>query len=243
MVKPCRAAAVRYSEPVMRAAGVTLTLVLLMGCVTQSGAERMRGEYTFGHEVNSFCPEINSQCYWLGPGTSQAMREQLKALYRAKKPGLYESVCIVIDGAIDRDSPRSGFAADYDGLIDIGALLGDCNSGPQVVPGDLNHRRWVLAERDGAPVDVDAQPVVLDFGERLFVEGLDGCQRFSGFATLDSNAIILDNVNFERSQCSDVGLAATLFTSQDAWKVRFEGQALHLASREHRLAFERDDWK
>jgi hypothetical protein len=45
-------------------------------------------------------------------------------------------------------------------------LLGICSGGAQLVPGNLNHRRWLLAERDGAPVDVDAQPIVLDFGGR-----------------------------------------------------------------------------
>ena len=35
---------------------------------------------------------------------------------------------IVIEGIVDRDSARDGFAADYDGLITILALVGDCDS-------------------------------------------------------------------------------------------------------------------
>jgi hypothetical protein len=43
---------------------------------------------------------------------------------------------------------------------------------------------------------------VLDFGERLSVEGIDWCQRFSGFAVLNGNEIVLDEVDFDRSRCS-----------------------------------------
>jgi hypothetical protein len=110
----------------IRYSGIAPLLVLLAGCAAQAGSERLRGDYVFGHEVNVFCPEINSQCYWLGPGTSQAVRRRLEALYQEKNAELYKPVCIVIDGAIDRDSPRSGFAADYDGLIDVEMVVGDC---------------------------------------------------------------------------------------------------------------------
>ena len=102
-------------------------LGLLAGCVTSAQGERLRGEYTFGHEVNVFCPEIDAQCYWLGPNSSQSARDQLKKIYRDKKPGLYKPVCVVVDGVIDRDSPRDGFAADYDGLIDVTSVYGACD--------------------------------------------------------------------------------------------------------------------
>jgi hypothetical protein len=47
-------------------------------------------------------------------------------LYQQKKTGLYKPVCMVVEGVIDRDTPRDGFAADYDGLITITLLEGDC---------------------------------------------------------------------------------------------------------------------
>ena len=103
-----------------------LLLLLSAGCSAATESQRYRGDYTFGHEVNTFCPQINSQCYWLGPDTSQAVREQLKALYQQEKTGLYKPVCMVVEGVIDQDTPRDGFAADYDGLITITALEGDC---------------------------------------------------------------------------------------------------------------------
>lgn len=118
---------------------VLALLVLLAACATAAQGERYRGDYTFGHEVNTFCPEIYSQCYWLGPRSRQDARTRLKRIYQEKKPGLYKPVCVVVDGVIDRDSPRSGFAADYDGLIDIESVHGTCADDPgdelAVAPG------------------------------------------------------------------------------------------------------------
>lgn len=103
--------------------------------------EPLRGDYTFGHEVNTFCPVTNSQCYWLGSKTSPAARDQLKQIYESKKPGLYQPVCVVVEGVVDRDSPRDGFASDYDGLIHIETVSGACDDQALITPGDLNHAR------------------------------------------------------------------------------------------------------
>jgi hypothetical protein len=90
-----------------------LLLLISAGCSAATESQRYRGDYTYGHEVNIFCPQINAQCYWLGPDTNQVVRAELKALYEEKSPGLYKPVCVVIEGKIDRDSARSGFAADF----------------------------------------------------------------------------------------------------------------------------------
>jgi heat shock protein HslJ len=217
--------------------------VLLVGCVTSAQGERYRGEYTYGHEVNVFCPEINSQCYWLGPNSSQDAREQLKQIYRDKKPGLYKPVCVVIDGVIDRDSTRNGFAADYDGLIDIESVQGACDETSAITPGDLNHRRWVLAVRNGIPVDATEPPVVLDFGERLFVEIADGCQRFSGFASISGDRILFHGLDFDRADCSAGDLSTRVFADRFEWRVTFDNDGLSLSDDDTRLAFKRDDWR
>jgi hypothetical protein len=81
-----------------------LLLLLSAGCSAGTDIQRYRGDYTFGHEVNNFCPQINAQCYWLGPDTSQTVRAQLKALYQKKSPGLYKPVCVVIEGKMDKDT-------------------------------------------------------------------------------------------------------------------------------------------
>ena len=96
-----------------------LILVMTVGCTSSAVSQRYRGGYTLGHEVNTFCPEINSQCYWLSPDTDKRYRIQLRQIYQEKSPGLYKPVCVVITGEIDKDSERVGFAAETDGLITI----------------------------------------------------------------------------------------------------------------------------
>jgi hypothetical protein len=217
---------------------------LHIGCATSAQSERLRGEYTFGHEVNVFCPEINSQCYWLGPNSSQAARQQLKQIYRDKKPGLYKPVCVVVEGVIDRDSPRDGFAADYDGLIDIKSVDGACDDSTTIVPGDLNHRRWVLAEHNDIAIDAKADPVILDFGERLFVSVIDGCRSFSGFSRLDANRIVFDRLESNPSACANNLPTERVFPARTSWQILREGRdRIELNSAGTRLVFRRDDWR
>lgn len=120
-----------------------LAFIALLACSTMAQGESLRGDYTFGHEVNVFCPENNSRCYWLGPNSSEEARERLKRIYREKEPELYHPVCVVLEGEIDRESPSDGFAADYDGLIDVSRVHGACEDLSLILPYDLNHRRWV----------------------------------------------------------------------------------------------------
>jgi hypothetical protein len=219
-------------------------LSLLAGCAAIAQGESYRGEYTYGHEVNVFCPAINSQCYWLGPNSSQAVRVKLKQIYEDGKPGLYKPVCVVVEGVIDRDTPRDGFASDYDGLIDIETVHGNCEDSALITPGDLNHRRWVLAEHDGIAVDAKLHPVVLDFGERLFVEIIEGCRRFSGFAELDVDRIRLNRLERDLSACAGGGSTASIFPGKTAWHVVLEGRnRLELSTTDTRLTFRRDDWR
>ena len=206
-------------------------------------AESLRGDYTFGHEVNTFCPAKNTQCYWLGAKTGPAARNQLKQIYEGKKPGLYKPVCVVVEAVIDRDSPRDGFAADYDGLIHIESVSGTCADQALITPGDLNHRRWVLRARNGEPVDPEKPPVVLDFGERLFVEGRDGCQRFQGFSLLEGDELVLDGLDFDRSGCSPEGVAASLLAHWPRWRIAYVDRNLVLQNGDTSLAFERNDWR
>lgn len=227
------------------------TFLLLMavyaaGCHADSAGQRYRGSYTLGHEVNTFCPEINSQCYWLGPDTSQSIREQLGGLYRQKSPGLYKPVCLTVSGVIDRDSSRSGFAADYDGLITITQVVGGCESSQAVAHGDLQHHRWVIDTVDGQNVQTRDWPVlpVIDFGERLFVEGGNGCSRFSGFAELSGDRIVFDGFEPVENLCLDGRDPQGLFSIAGAWHIRVEDRRNLILERNGSvLKFRRDDWR
>lgn len=226
-----------------RSVQISLPALLLAVSVAQAGSEPLRGDYTFGHEVNTFCPEKNSQCYWLGPNSSQAARAQLKQIYQDKKPGLYKPVCVVLEGEIDRDSPRDGFAADYDGLIDVTMVHGACEDLSMILPHDLNHRRWVLVAINGDLVENDPRTMTLDFGERLFLEGRDGCLNFRGFIHLEASRINFTAVDFDDRDCTAEERGISRFVDQSIWQVRIEAGNLVLQSAADHLVFARDDWR
>ena len=95
---------------------LTITVSVFAGNKTL----RYRGQYTLGHEVNTFCPAINSQCYWLSPDTNPQIRLQLKQLIAYNTNKIYQAICLVVEGKINRDSEVKssiGFATDYDGII------------------------------------------------------------------------------------------------------------------------------
>lgn len=107
---------------------------------------RYRGEYILGHEVNIFCPYINSQCYWLGSYTGDEEREVLRQLSVQNRVKPYDAVCVVIEGIIHKKMDEhkiDGFAADYDGTIDVDMVYGLCSETETVTEGDLHLKDWV----------------------------------------------------------------------------------------------------
>jgi heat shock protein HslJ len=168
---------------------------------------RYRGQYSFGHEVNSFCPEINSQCYWLGPDTTQQQREQLKQLVEANTDKPYEAICVVVEGRINRDPAAKaaiGFAADYDGLFTVSKLYGLCDKPRVVTEGDLQHHRWVLESINGEKIDAAMLNNVipeLEIGEQMMASGNAGCNRFFGQASLHEDRFVIEKAATTRMMC------------------------------------------
>lgn len=228
---------------------LTVLLALLAGAAhtnADTAGQRYRGAYTLGHEVNVFCPDINSQCYWIGPNTRQAVRDDLHRIYRQGSTGLYEPVCVLVSGVIDRQSQRFGFAADTDGLITVDRVYGDCESATIVTHGDLQHHRWVLDAVDGSAVNAHDWPVLpeLDFGERLFVGGGNGCRQFSGFSRLAGDRIVFDGFKYGVNRCESGRDPQGLFAIAGAWQVHIEGrQYLMLEKSGVVLKFRLDDWR
>lgn len=191
---------------VLAAFSLLVSLAPVSGIASGTGEVvlRYRGEYTFGHEVRSFCPAINSQCYWVGVDTDRAVHATLRKLATGPGTAPYTPVCVVIEGRIDRDSKRSGFAADYDGLISIGRVFGRCDETAIVTQGDLQHHRWLLESIDDKPLDSDALGGMipeLDFGERMTVTGNTGCNRYSGQAILREEFFVVERMASTRRAC------------------------------------------
>lgn len=211
---------------------------------------RYRGEYTYGHEVNAFCPVVNSQCYWVGADTSAAVRATLKELATVSGAAPYTPVCMVIEGRIDRKTPRTGFAVDYDGLISVNRVFGRCDETGIVTQGDLQHHRWLLESIDnkslvaGMPEGMIPE---IDFGDRMFVAGNTGCHPFTGWATLREESLIFERMTLTRRACmghqSKIDRTVQqVLGSQPVVRIVDERQ-LELKSDQAILRFGLSDWK
>ena len=101
---------------------------------------RYQGLYTLGHEVNTFCPVINSQCYWLSPDTLPLQRQKLKQLVEENTSKPYEAICVVVEGKINQDPEAKnsiGFAVNYAGLFTITMIYGLCTNSHNDTQDDL----------------------------------------------------------------------------------------------------------
>jgi hypothetical protein len=94
---------------------------------------------------------------------------------------------VVLSGRIDRETKSDGFAADYNGLIEVDKIFGLCSQVNIVTQGDLQHHRWVLENIKGVNIalaETGNQAFDLDFGEQMFVVLNTGCHKISGQAKL-----------------------------------------------------------
>jgi heat shock protein HslJ len=225
--------------------------MLLLGGNASHAADdewiRYRGEYTYGHEVEIFCPAINSQCYWLSPDTEFALRQELRAIATEVEAAPYTPVCVVVEGQIDRESARSGFAADYDGLVTLIGVFGKCDETAIVTQGDLQHHRWLLESINGVrPAEAEPMPE-LDFGERMHVSGSLGCNRYTARAALRGPYLVFSDVDHEARRCTGPSLEmerVMLETLGSEPSVTIdERRYLNLVANGIELQFRLEDWK
>jgi heat shock protein HslJ len=228
---------------------LVLTAYSAIGIAAETTEQRYRGDYTFGHEVNSFCPEINSQCYWVAGRTSDDLQRSLRHVYENRTSQPYQSVCLVIAGSIDRDSPRDGFAQDFDGVLSISNLFGTCTETKIVTQTDLQHHRWVLTSIDGRLLDSSKQDHVipeLDFGEQMHIAGNTGCNYFAGTARLEGDSMSVSRMVTTTKHCTPAqGELELVVSSVIRGKPRIElenDSELHLDSGSTVLSFTLKDW-
>ena len=114
-------------------AAVTRVRTQILGCViltlaascSDSNDPPLRGIWTWGHEVRSFCPTEGQECFWVAD-TDTEILDQLRSLSPSVPGEPYQGTCILVEANVDRSSERTGFAADYDGLIRITRIVGQC---------------------------------------------------------------------------------------------------------------------
>lgn len=185
-----------------------ILLALSLPAFAEDNSIRYRGLYTYGHEVNTFCPAINSQCYWLSPDTAAPQREQIKKLSQDNTSKPYQAICVVVEGKINRDPAARnhiGFASIYDGLFTVSRVFDLCNKTSIVTQGDLQHHRWVLESINGSKIDaekLDNKIPELDFGELMSVSGNTGCNKFRGQARLQGENFVIGLMQSTMMACS-----------------------------------------
>jgi uncharacterized membrane protein len=95
-----------------------LLATLLAGHINNSVAEEMRGLLIFGHEARTLQLCGDTRTFWV---SAPEVRHVLEQEYRRLAIRPYDPVYAELDGAfIDR--PGTGFAADYDGTVEINKI-------------------------------------------------------------------------------------------------------------------------
>jgi putative lipoprotein len=103
----------------MRPLAGLFAIALLSGAVTACTTD-MRGVLVFGHEARSLQPCGHARVFWVHVPDA-LVREQLKGEYRRLVKRPYEPVYVELEGRY-ADQPSAGFAADYDGTIEVREL-------------------------------------------------------------------------------------------------------------------------
>ncbi|MBO1520094.1 META domain-containing protein [Oceanisphaera pacifica] len=129
-------------------------------------------------------------------------------------------------------------------VVSSALLLSACSSGLNVVESDLKHHHWNLVAIDGAQID-DNIKSDLEIGEHFSINGLAGCNRFFGSATLKQNRISADPLASTKMACSPAAQAvetAVLHTLGTGAEVDNQGQTLQLIGDKHTLTYDLADW-
>lgn len=212
----------------------------------------MLRHYAFGHELNTFCPTINSQCYWISPETTLQQHLLLKQIVANNTSKPYQAICLVVEGKINRDPEAKnniGFAAEYDGLFTVNHIFGLCSKTSLVTHGDLQHHRWILESVNDVKVEavkLDTGIPEIDFGEQMTVTGNTGCNRFSGLATLRDDKFVIVSMKSTMVFCTasqyQMDLKLQQVLGRESKITIDDKKRLILETGDTRLVYRLNDW-
>jgi len=244
------------NELIKQAGSILLIFLLFYGYMLPASATeqglRYRGDYTYGHEVNIFCPEINSQCYWISPDTQKQVREQLINISVSNSVKPYESVCIIVIGKKTKSLSMGGdigFAENYAGFFTVNSILGLCDKSNIVTQGDLQHHRWVLDSVNNnqmAISEYDNLSLDIQFGQDMWVSVNTACHQLTGYAILSGKKITLDIERSKKIACTakqeKLDLKLNELFSSDAI-ISIDGERnLMLKNNKTELKYQLKDW-
>lgn len=124
-------------KPLSRAALIAALIFSSSSCASVKGAVVYRGNYYWGHEVETFDPCGSEQSFWVigSDAVLQPLREETKKLSTTRgKP--YQPIYVEII-AVSEGKAEDGFAADYDGVYRITSVKISSAS----IPSDCNRTR------------------------------------------------------------------------------------------------------
>lgn len=123
-------------------------------------------------------------------------------------------------------------------------LLSACSSTPTVVSSDLQHHHWNLSAIDGVAIS-SAIKSDLEIGEHFTINGLAGCNRFFGSATLEKNRLVAEPLASTMMACPPPEQAVEDAVMQTLGKgaiVNNTGTELELVGDKHTLTYTLADW-
>ncbi len=125
-------------------------------------------------------------------------------------------------------------------------LLTACSSSSALkeMQSNLQHHHWELTAINGKAVD-SAIKSDLEIGEHFTINGLAGCNRFFGSATIDHNTLIADPLASTRMACSPQETKvekAVMETLGKGATIKHENQLLELTGEHYTLTYKLADW-
>ena len=123
-------------------------------------------------------------------------------------------------------------------------LITACSGGLKVSESDLQHHHWNLVAINGTPIATDIKSD-LEIAEHFSINGLAGCNRFFGSATLTQNRLEADPLASTKMACSPAEQEvedAVLHTLGNGATVNNNGQQLELVGEQYTLTYALADW-
>ncbi|WP_319783136.1 META domain-containing protein [Oceanisphaera sp. IT1-181] len=123
-------------------------------------------------------------------------------------------------------------------------LLTACSGGPTVVNSDLQHHHWNLSAINGVAIATEIKSD-LEIAEHFTINGLAGCNRFFGSATLEGNRLVADPLASTQMACSPAEQKvehAVLQTLGKGATVNNNGNELELVGAQYTLTYTLADW-
>lgn len=124
-------------------------------------------------------------------------------------------------------------------------LLTACSGGAlKVVDSELMHHHWNLSAINGVAIDSSIKSD-LEIAEHFTINGLAGCNRFFGSASMQNKQLIADPLASTKMACSPAEQKveqAVLETLGKGATVNNEGAKLELVGEQYTLTYTLADW-